>query len=994
MASKKSLRKTKGGPVPDDQIFSLMFEENSAVMLLLEPQTGTILDANQAALNFYGYAKSEICSMSIGEINALPSDQVGAELKNITNEKQNPIIYHHRLASGKECIVEVFSSPMTLGERQMLFLIIHDVTDRKLVEEKLTVECNFLRMLLDNLPDRIYVKDMQGRKVFSNIADWQGVGVKAAEDVLGKTDFDTYPSELAAKFWADDRSVLDSGKPIINRKEPGLDGQGNPLWILTTKVPLRDENRQVTGLVGIGRDITERDHAEQVLRENESRFHSLFDDSPISLWEEDFSAVKQRLDDLRADGITDFNYYLGQHPEVVAECVGLVEVLDVNKATLNLYGAASKEDLVKNLADSLPEAGNEYFRDELVLIASGMLHFEMEMIAQTLNGKMITINLNWAVIPGYESNLSRVIVSIMDITERKQADAALHKSEEQYRTLFDSMMDGIYRSTHAGKFVDVNPAMVKMFGFSSKEEMLAVDIKRDLYFAPEERGSHVLDTGQEEVDVYRMRRKDGTEIWVEDHGYYVHDEKGDILYHDGMLRDITGRKLAEEAVTNSEKRFRALIENGRDNISLLAADGTLLWESPSTVHTLGYTSDQFVGRNLFELIHPDDKDPARNMLLQVTRQPGISHDGVFRLLHSEGSWNWIEATITNLLHEPSVHAIVINYRDITERKRAEQALKEAHDRILLVFDSIPADVYVADMRTYKILFMNQHMCNSFGDGLVGKICWQVFRGASGPCSHCTNDQLIDSQGNLTGGVTWEGQNPINQRWYTNYDRAIRWIDGKLARVQISVDITGRKQAEDDLRRAKETLDTAHQELEKSFMREQKLAHIDELTGINNRRSLFELAGHEFNVAIRYRPPLSVLMFDIDHFKHLNDSLGHAMGDQVLKRITQTICERLRASDIFGRYGGDEFVILLPQSTTQEAQSLSARIHASIAAIQIDTDKGQLNVTVSIGIATTIHNQLQPDTVEKLFLRADQALYAAKQAGRNRTVVFEEITHPL
>jgi PAS domain S-box-containing protein len=109
------------------------------------------------------------------------------------------------------------------------------------------------------------------------------------------------------------------------------------------------------------------------------------------------------------------------------------------------------------------------------------------------------------------------------------------------------MQDGVYRSTHGGRFVDVNPAFVKMFGYSSKQEMLDIkDIKKELYFLPEERGSHILDTGREEVDVYRMRRKDGSEIWVEDHGHYVHDKRGNIIYHEGILRDITERKQFEK----------------------------------------------------------------------------------------------------------------------------------------------------------------------------------------------------------------------------------------------------------------------------------------------------------------------------------------------------------------------------------------------------------------------------------------------------------------
>ena len=135
-----------------------------------------------------------------------------------------------------------------------------------------------------------------------------------------------------------------------------------------------------------------------------------------------------------------------------------------------------------------------------------------------------------------------------DITERRQAEDALRESQEHYLSLFNNMLDGVYRSTHEGKFVDVNPAMINMFGYSSREEMLQVDIRTELYFAPEERGSHILDTGQEEIEVYRMRRKDRSEIWVEDHGYYVHDEQGRILYHEGILRDITERKQIENTL--------------------------------------------------------------------------------------------------------------------------------------------------------------------------------------------------------------------------------------------------------------------------------------------------------------------------------------------------------------------------------------------------------------------------------------------------------------
>ena len=140
-----------------------------------------------------------------------------------------------------------------------------DITARKEVEAALREERNLLRTLIDNLPDRIYVKDVQGRKLISNDADWHASGGKSMEDVIGKTDFDMYPPGLATQFWADDKAVL-LGTSILNREEPALDGQGNPAWNSTTKVPLRDGKGNIKGLVGIGLDITRQKQTEEELK--------------------------------------------------------------------------------------------------------------------------------------------------------------------------------------------------------------------------------------------------------------------------------------------------------------------------------------------------------------------------------------------------------------------------------------------------------------------------------------------------------------------------------------------------------------------------------------------------------------------------------------------------------------------------------------------------------------------------------------------------------
>jgi PAS domain S-box-containing protein len=161
--------------------------------------------------------------------------------------------------------------------------VLHDMTERRRFEETLANEHTLLRTLIDNIPDRVYVKDIQGRKTIANRADRQASGAKTAEEVIGKSDFDLYPPELASLYWADDQSVLETGHPILNREEPGRDHEGNQVWVMSTKVPLRDSKGQILGLVGIGRDISARKRAEMDLLREKKFLEALNLNSPVAI---------------------------------------------------------------------------------------------------------------------------------------------------------------------------------------------------------------------------------------------------------------------------------------------------------------------------------------------------------------------------------------------------------------------------------------------------------------------------------------------------------------------------------------------------------------------------------------------------------------------------------------------------------------------------------------------------------------------------------------
>jgi diguanylate cyclase (GGDEF)-like protein len=171
-----------------------------------------------------------------------------------------------------------------------------------------------------------------------------------------------------------------------------------------------------------------------------------------------------------------------------------------------------------------------------------------------------------------------------------------------------------------------------------------------------------------------------------------------------------------------------------------------------------------------------------------------------------------------------------------------------------------------------------------------------------------------------------------------------------------------------------------------FQEFRQLATTDPLTGLHNRRHFFSLASNEFSRTCRYNRPLAALMLDIDHFKKVNDSFGHAAGDRVLSEVAQCCREALRSTDINGRYGGEEFVFLLPETDQDAAQAFAERLRRTIADLPIALEGHALHITASLGLASQTNDC---PSLEALLDRSDQALYAAKRSGRNRVCTWPD-----
>ncbi|MCX6060513.1 MAG: diguanylate cyclase [Chloroflexi bacterium] len=407
-----------------------------------------------------------------------------------------------------------------------------------------------------------------------------------------------------------------------------------------------------------------------------------------------------------------------------------------------------------------------------------------------------------------------------------------------------------------------------------------------------------------------------------------------------------------------------------------------------------------------------DINPAAERLIGISSSAigQLSADILKETLHLDQAGDLITASLTELRisenpprdidlqilplfdDRQSISGHLLILRDITARKKAEEALQasEKKFRELILYSSDPIFAFSPD-ETYR--FVNEAFARTFGKEpveIMGKTPHAIFPFEEAEKRLTLVRQVFKTgkKGEIEVKVTADTG---EERYYLTLADPIKDEQGKVLYVTcISKNITERKQAEDELLRAQGELEAAHHELQQSFERQQQLAQIDDLTLINNHRSIMQLAEREFDVAMRYQPPLSMIFFDIDNFKHINDTFGHPMGDQALIKTIQTVCVKLRSADLIGRYGGDEFLILLPHTTAQDALPLAERIHASVAAMRLNTDRGALTLTISIGIAQSIHEASQTDSVQSLLHRADLALYAAKNAGKNCTMIFDTV----
>jgi len=375
-------------------------------------------------------------------------------------------------------------------------------------------------------------------------------------------------------------------------------------------------------------------------------------------------------------------------------CKRLKTNLNYFQSTVILYGSLPTQ---QHLTDTIMESGAEAF----FLYPFDELNFSLQLRNLL---KLRRYCLHGTTIPEFSESQKSIQGKDTgkELSALKKVKAELLESEKLYKNLAERLPDGLYKSTHEGKFVEINNAMVKMLGYNSKEELLAIDIKKELYFQPEDRESLVLQEKYEEMGIFRLKKKDGSGIWVEDHGWYSLDDNGEILFHEGILRDITERKIAEEELQESEERFKMLYEKAPVGYQSLDEKWHLIDVNQTWLEMTGYQKDEIIGCWFGDFLTPDYIESVQKQFAIFKISGKVQSE--FEMVKKDGSTIFIQ------LEGRIGHAIEGRFKqthcvlsDITERRKAEKSI--ADERILLrtLIDNIPDPIYVKDILGRKLI---------------------------------------------------------------------------------------------------------------------------------------------------------------------------------------------------------------------------------------------------------------------------------------------------
>jgi diguanylate cyclase (GGDEF)-like protein/PAS domain S-box-containing protein len=465
----------------------------------------------------------------------------------------------------------------------------------------------------------------------------------------------------------------------------------------------------------------------------------------------------------------------------------------------------------------------------------------------------------------------------------------------------------------------------------------------------------------------------------------IQDQRNQTLGRLFLLHDITQSKLAEQARAESEARYQQLIKLLPDGI-VTHQDGKILFVNRAFIELIGASStEELIGKNFLDFIHPESREPVLQRMQKSLVDRATISLVTEKYMRRDGKAIDVEVISRPIEIDGSTMFLAV-FRDITERKQADEKLQQLSRAV----EQSPASIVITNTDGI-IEYVNPRFTLVTGytsEEVLGKNPRFLRTDQTPQGTHSTLWNAI------TIGNEWQGEfvnRKKNGELY--YESAIisPILDAQGVTTHylaVKEDITARKRAEEQLQQANQQLQiqlTAN-ELLQVELREQAIR--DPLTGLYNRRYLNETLERELARAERETYSVSFIMSDIDHFKIINDTFGHPVGDIILKNLADELTSHARVGDIICRYGGEEFLVILPGVSTEIAHQIAERSRKSFQELRVEYGGFEIRATLSSGVATFPENGKKG---AELIALADLAMYQAKSDGRNRVVICQTKT---
>jgi diguanylate cyclase (GGDEF)-like protein/PAS domain S-box-containing protein len=562
-----------------------------------------------------------------------------------------------------------------------------------------------------------------------------------------------------------------------------------------------------------------------------------------------------------------------------------------------------------------------------------------------------------------------LVEHVRDITEKKVAEDALRASEQRFRALVQNAYDLVSVYDDDFKPVYLSPSHEMVLGYRAAE-LRAQSLSIPIHPADAARFGHVLElvAGQPQRTAacqYRVRHADGSWRQFEAHFSNLLDEpavRGIVV----NARDVTEASAAVEALREREEWFRSLVQRSWDLLAVLDRNGRITYLSPSHINALGRSLETIATAG-DELLHPDDIERVVQAFRDAVERPDVPVHVQYRMLHADNTWRYFDTTYTNLLNEPTVAGVVMNAREVTEAVEAINALRASEERFATLV-RYSSDVVLVTQSDDVIRYVSPAV-----DYVLGYTEAEFLEHPLASYVHPDDREGWDTH--LAEVLDYPGREHTLELRLRHADGRWRWMEAHAVNLLEDPSLKGVVLHLHDIseRRVAET-ELEHQALH------------DPLTGLPNRALVLDRLGRGLARNARSHMYTAVLFIDVDRFKSVNDSLGHASGDDLLVSVAARLRASLRESDTVARLGGDEFVVLL-EDVQQQAVALEVGdkiLDAMRRPFQLFGR--ELFVTASIGLAVSTGDH---DTPESMVRDADAAMYVAKGRGRNRLELFDE-----